>query len=67
MPLTEAKKRANSKYISSHYARLNIQYPTEYVEKIKAEAAARGESIAGFVKAAIDARIAAEQGKDVKA
>ena len=68
MPLTEAKKRANNKYISSHYARLNIQYPTAYVERIKAEAEARGESIAGFVKIAIDKRLeeapGQEEGKD---
>ena len=66
MAITEASRRAHAKYMRKAYARLNVQYPAEYVERIKAAAAARGESIAGFVKAAIDARIAADQGKDVK-
>ena len=57
MALTPARKKANEKYLATHYTRLNIRYPIEYIEKVKAAATASGESIAGYVKAAIDKRM----------
>lgn len=57
MALSEAKRKSNDKYIANHYQRLFVSYPKEYVDKVKAAAAASGESVAGFVKIAIDRRL----------
>lgn len=60
MPLTEAQRRANNKYIKENYQKLSISYPKEYCEAVKTAAKEAGESLAGYVKKAIDTRIEAE-------
>ena len=60
MPLTEAQRRANDKYIKENYQKLSISYPKEYCEAVKAAAKEAGESLAGYVKKAIDTRMEAE-------
>lgn len=57
MALTDAQRRANDKYIQARYQRLAISYPKEYCALVRAAAEESGESLAGYVKAAIDARI----------
>ena len=61
MALSPAKRKSNDKYLKAHYAKLTVSYPREYVETVKAAAKARGETLAGFVKAAIDAKLREEQ------
>ena len=58
MSLSEAKRKANDKYIRNNYDRIAVNYPKAYCEKVREAAKARGETLAGFVKRAIDARIA---------
>lgn len=60
MALTEAQRRANDKYIKENYQKLSISYPKEYCEAVKAAAKEAGESLAGYVKKAIDTRMEAE-------
>lgn len=60
MALTEAQRRANDKYIKENYQKLSISYPKEYCETVKAAAKEAGESLAGYVKKAIDTRMEAE-------
>jgi len=60
MALTEAQRRANDKYIKENYQKLSISYPKEYCETVKAAAKSAGESLAGYVKKAIDNRMEAE-------
>lgn len=60
MPLTEAQRRANDKYIKENYQKLSISYPKEYCETVKAAAKQAGESLAGYVKKAIDSRMEAD-------
>jgi hypothetical protein len=45
------------------YARLNVQYPSAYVERIKAAASSQGETLAGYVKRAIDDRMRRDEEK----
>lgn len=59
MSLSEAKRKANDKYIRNNYDRIAVNYPKAYCEKVREAAKARGETLAGFVKKAIDSRIAA--------
>ena len=58
MALSEAKRKANDKYIRNNYDRIAVNYPKAYCEKVREAAKERGETLAGFVKRAIDARIA---------
>ena len=60
MALSQAKRRSNDKYIAEHYQRIYVSYPKEYAEKIKARATEKGESVAGYVKGALDARMQRE-------
>lgn len=60
MALTEAQRRANDKYIKENYQKLSISYPKEYCEAVKAAAKEAGESLAGYVKKAIDTRMESE-------
>ena len=57
MPITQAQRKAADKYLKEKYDRLNIRYPKDYIEKIKRKADESGETIAGYVKRAIDNRI----------
>lgn len=60
MVLTDAKRRANDKYIKENYQKLPVSYPKEYCEKIRFASKAAGESLAGYVKKALDERMKAE-------
>lgn len=57
MALTEARKKANDKYIKENYQRLPISYPKEFCQLVREAAEANGESLAGFVRKAIENRI----------
>ena len=57
MALSEAQRKANDKYIKENYQRLTISYPKEYCEQVKEAAKAAGETLAGYVKKALDQRM----------
>lgn len=61
MPVSQAQRKAAAKYLKNNYDHLNIRYPKEYIETIKKKAEENGESIAGYVKRAIDDRIEKEE------
>lgn len=63
MPLTEAKKRANQKYIDTHCQQIAIRWPKDFCERLKAEAQAQGESLAGYVRRAIEQRMERDHGE----
>lgn len=52
-PTSEARKKANAKYALKAYDRLEIKVKKGQKEELKAYAAARGESLNGFVNRAI--------------
>ena len=57
MKISEARYRANKKWNAANLDRIEIQVPKGRKEAIKAQAAARGESLNSFVIKAIDERI----------
>lgn len=57
MALSEAQRKANDNYIKEHYQRLAISYPKEFCQLVREAAEANGESLAGFVRKAIEDRI----------
>ena len=57
MKISEARYKANKKWNAANYEQLGISLPKGRKEAIKAQAAARGESLNSFVIKAIDERI----------
>ena len=51
-PLSEARKKANAKYLSK-FAEMRIRLEPDYYEEIKRHAESMGESCAAFAKRAI--------------
>lgn len=53
MAVSKAQQKATNKYISKAYDRVNLTMPKGQKELIQAHAAARGESVNGFIGRAI--------------
>ena len=60
MALSESQRKANDKYFKENYQRLAISYPKEFCEKVKEAAARQDESLAGYVRKAIEQRMKEE-------
>lgn len=60
MPISEARRRANDKYIKEKYERLPISYPKEFCEQVREAARKKEESLAGYIRKAIEQRIKEE-------
>lgn len=57
MPLTAARKKANAKYEAKAYDKTLIRFPKGKLDKVKAHAEARGQSVNGFINQAIDEKM----------
>lgn len=57
MALSERQRKANDKYIKENYQRLPVSYPKEFCQMVREEAYRNGETLAGFVRKAIEDRI----------
>lgn len=57
MALSQAQRKANDKYIKENYQRLPISYPKEFNAQVRKAAEASGETLAGYVRKAIEARM----------
>lgn len=60
MTLTEAQKKANTKYREKSIKRIPLDVQKEKYEEIKAAAEHSGESVNGYIKKAIDERMERE-------
>lgn len=60
MALSESQRRANDKYIKEKYERLPISYPKEFCEKVREAANKKEESLAGYIRKAIEQRMQEE-------
>lgn len=60
MSRTEAQNRATYKYAKEHLKRIPLDVQLDEYAQIKAAADQAGESVNGFIKAAIRARLAAD-------
>ena len=54
MTLTDAKRRANNKYIKENMTILACKVRKDYAERVKALAAADGTTVNAIIKAALD-------------
>jgi len=57
MGLSDAQRKANDKYIKEKYERLPISYPKEFCERVRTAAQVSGESLAGYIRKAIELRM----------
>lgn len=55
--LTEKQRAANEKYISANYTQIAIRWPKEFAASVKQAAEDSGESLAGYVRRAIEAQM----------
>ena len=55
--VSKAQQKAVNKYVKDHYDSINLRLPQGYKQKIQDAAKVKGESINGFIKAAIDQRL----------
>lgn len=57
MTVSKAQQRATNKYIAKSYDRINLTIPKGKKEVIQAHAEANGQSVNGFINAAIDEKM----------
>lgn len=60
----KASTKAQNKYIAKAYDRINLTIPKGRKELIQTHAAARGESVNGFIGRAIAETMARDQARD---
>lgn len=60
MPLTDQRKESMYKYAKENLKRIPLDVQKEKYEEIKAAADAAGEKVNGYIKRAIDERMARE-------
>ncbi|MCI5929037.1 MAG: ribbon-helix-helix protein, CopG family [Pseudoflavonifractor capillosus] len=54
MPLTEAKRKANDKYLAANYTVLGVKVRKDYAEEVRKKAKERGDTVNAILKAALD-------------
>ena len=54
MPLTEAKRKANDKYLAANYTVLGVKVRKDYADEVRKKAKERGDTVNAILKAALD-------------
>lgn len=54
MPLTDAKRRANNKYLAANYTVLGVKVRRDYADRVRACCEARGDTVNAVLRAALD-------------
>ncbi len=57
MALSDSQRKANAKYIKENYQRLPVSYPKDFCNLIREAAEAQGETLAGYVRKAVEQRM----------
>lgn len=58
MPIkSEAQKKAVAKYKANNYKKVSIDWPSDFAEAVKDAAQVSGQSLAGYVRQAIEERM----------
>lgn len=65
MAVSKAQQQATNRFIAKAYDRINLTVPKGEKEEIQAHAAARGESVNGFINRAIANQIERDNGGEV--
>lgn len=54
VPLTDAKRKANNKYIAEHMTVLGVKVRKDYAEEVRKKARERGDTVNAILKKALD-------------
>ena len=65
MPISDAQKKATAKYVKNNYDRHVLTMPKGKKATLQSHAAARGESLNGFVNRAIDEAVERDNMKEL--
>lgn len=66
MAVSKANQRAVNKYVKANYDRVNVTMPKGRKDEIKAHADAHGQSVNGFIIAAIDEKMERDMERGMK-
>jgi len=66
MAVTKAQQKAVAKYMKNNYDEIKVRVAKGTKELIQSAAAAKGETINGYIKNAIKAKIKADTGNDIE-
>lgn len=61
MPVSKKQQACVTKYVKEHYDRISLTVPQGKKAELQAHAAARGESVNGFINRAIDETMERDQ------
>ena len=61
MPVSKKQQACVTKYVKEHYDRISVTVPQGKKAELQAHAAARGESVNGFINRAIDETMERDQ------
>lgn len=59
--LTQKQREANEKYIAANYKQIAVRWPVEFAAALKQAAEDSGESLAGYMRRAIEAQMEQDQ------
>lgn len=59
--LTKTQRAANEKYIAANYKQIAVRWPAEFAAAVKQAAEESGESLAGYMRRAIEAQMERER------
>lgn len=63
MPLTEAKRKANNKYLAANYTVLGVKVRKDYAERVRACCEARGDTVNAVLRAALGQYLEQNEGE----
>lgn len=66
MATTKAGQRAVNKYVKNNYDRINFTIEKGKKEFLQSVAVSQGQSVNGYIKEAVEAKIKADTGKEVE-
>ena len=55
--LTDAKRKANERYIAKSYKQIAVRWPNDFCDRLYAAVEASGETLAGYIRKAIEMRM----------
>ena len=64
--LTEKQRAANEKYIAANYKQIAVRWPTDFATAVKKAAEESGESLAGYMRRAIEAQMELDKKGDAE-
>lgn len=66
MALSDSQRKANDKYIASHYSRIALSVPNDEAKRIEDFCEKHGYTKAGFIRRAVFEAIEREDGQQIE-